>query len=88
MNSGRKHIIGHWNESDRRLAACTSVCASQFYTESTLGVRLLNRCKILNRSWFVETFSNGKKIEEIHSSIHFLVCSVLDAYFLLTVGTQ
>ena len=25
------------NESDRRLAACTSVCASQFYTESTLG---------------------------------------------------
>ena len=25
------------NESDRRLTACTSVCASQFYTESTLG---------------------------------------------------
>jgi len=25
------------NESDRRLAACTSVCALQFYTESTLG---------------------------------------------------
>ena len=25
------------NESDRRLAACTSVCALQFYTESILG---------------------------------------------------
>ena len=27
----------HRNESDRRLAACTSVCALQFYTESTRG---------------------------------------------------
>ena len=44
-----KAVLGGWhvcepftatsrrNESDRRLAACTSVCASQFYTESTLG---------------------------------------------------